>query len=137
MATALDSDEAFTEEHLYRPRTLYNASKAAPTTRCAYFETYVFVTITNCSNNYGLYQFPEKVILLFVTHALDELQLPLYASMQNRREWLHVVDHYCRADWSWCSERTRGRDIQRRPGLEVSVEELADRSSNSPARAAS
>ena len=82
------------------------------------------VAITNCSNNYGPYQFPEKVIPLFVTHALDELQLPLYASMQNRREWLHVVSH-CRAI-ELVLEWARGRTYNVGSGLEVSVEELAD-----------
>ena len=49
--------------------------------------------ITNCANNYGPYQFPEKVIPLFATNALDDEGLPMYASTQNKREWLHVVDH--------------------------------------------
>ena len=51
------------------------------------------MTITNCANNYGPYQFPEKVIPLFATNALDDRELPLYASTQNRREWIHVLDH--------------------------------------------
>ena len=91
----LDSGEAFTEESPYRPRTPYNASKASADHYVrAYFETFELpVTITNCSNNYGPFQFPEKVIPLFTTHALDEQPLPLYASTQNRREWLHVLDH--------------------------------------------
>src|ERR671939_1369989 len=95
---ALDTDEEFTEESPYRPRTPYNASKAgADHAVRAYFETYGLpVTITNCANNYGPYQFPEKVIPLFVTNALDDQPLPLYSSTQNRREWLHVLDH-CRA----------------------------------------
>src|SRR5579864_6266051 len=94
----LDSDDAFTEEHPYRPRTPYNASKAAADHAVrAYHETYGLpVTITNCCNNYGPYQFPEKVIPLFTTNALDRAPLPLYASTANRREWLHVDDH-CRA----------------------------------------
>jgi dTDP-glucose 4,6-dehydratase len=125
---ALDSDEAFTEEHPYRPRTPYNASKAgADHAVRAYFETYGLpVTITNCSNNYGPYQFPEKVIPLFVTHALDELPMPLYASMQNRREWLHVVDH-CRAIELVLESGREGETYNVGSGLEVSVEELADR----------
>ena len=95
---ALDTDERFTEESPYRPRTPYNASKAgADHAVRAYGETFELpVTITNCCNNYGPYQFPEKVIPLFTTHALDDQPLPLYASTQNRREWLHVLDH-CRA----------------------------------------
>src|SRR5204862_2043603 len=94
----LDTDEVFTEESPYRPRTPYNASKAgADHAVRAYHETYGLpVTITNCSNNYGPYQFPEKVIPLFVTNALEDHPLPLYASTQNRREWLPALDH-CRA----------------------------------------
>src|SRR5580698_2775148 len=95
---ALDSDDAFTEDHPYRPRTPYNASKAgADHAVRAYVETYeLAATITNCSNNYGPYQFPEKVIPLFAAHALDDRPLPLYESTGNKREWLHVIDH-CRA----------------------------------------
>jgi dTDP-glucose 4,6-dehydratase len=92
---ALDSDESFSEESPYRPRTPYNASKAAADHYVrAYHETFgVPITITNCSNNYGPFQFPEKVIPLFVTNALDDKPLPMYASTQNKREWLHVRDH--------------------------------------------
>ena len=88
----------FTEDSPYEPRTPYNASKAgADHAVRAYHETYGLpVSITNCSNNYGPYQFPEKVIPLFVTNALDDKPLPMYASTENRREWLHVRDH-CRA----------------------------------------
>ena len=77
----LDSDERFTEDSPYRPRTPYNASKAgADHVVRAYHETYgLAVTITNCCNNYGPYQFPEKVIPLFTTLALDDRPLPLYA----------------------------------------------------------
>ena len=94
----LDSDEVFTEETPYRPRTPYNASKAGGDHAVrAYIETFGLpATITNCCNNYGPYQFPEKVIPLFTARALDDQPLPLYASTQNRREWLHVDDH-CRA----------------------------------------
>src|SRR6202035_3060652 len=92
---ALDSDEIFTEDSPYRPRTPYNASKAgADHAVRAYGETYESpVTITNCSNNYGPYQFPEKVIPVFTTSALDDKNLTLYATTENRREWLHVRDH--------------------------------------------
>ena len=83
---ALDSDDAFTEEHPYRPRTPYNASKAgADHAVRAYVETYgLAATITNCSNNYGPFQFPEKVIPLFAAHALDDRPLPLYESTRNQ-----------------------------------------------------
>jgi len=78
---ALDADEVFTEESPYRPRTPYNASKAgADHAVRAYSETFGLpVSITNCSNNYGPFQFPEKVIPLFATNALDDEALPMYA----------------------------------------------------------
>ncbi len=111
---ALDTDERFTEESPYRPRTPYNASKAgADHAVRAYVETFGLpVTITNCCNNYGPYQFPEKVIPLFTTRALDDRPLPLYASTQNRREWLHVDDH-CRAVEAVLAARRGGRDLPR------------------------
>jgi dTDP-glucose 4,6-dehydratase len=123
----LDSEERFTEESPYQPRTPYNASKAgADHAVRAYFETYGLpVTITNCSNNYGPFQFPEKVIALFTTHALDDLPLPMYASTQNRREWLHVLDH-CRAIELAITEGVPGETYNVGSGLEASIEEIAD-----------
>jgi dTDP-glucose 4,6-dehydratase len=125
---ALDSEEAFTEESPYRPRTPYNASKAgADHAVRAYFETFGLpVTITNCANNYGPYQFPEKVIPLFTTNALDDESLPLYASTENRREWLHVVDH-CRAIDLVLEGGRPGETYNVGSRLEASIEELADR----------
>jgi dTDP-glucose 4,6-dehydratase len=124
---ALDSDESFTEESPYRPRTPYNASKAAADHAVrAYFETFELpVTITNCSNNYGPRQFPEKVIPLFLTNALDDRELPLYASTQNRREWLHVDDH-CRAIELVLEDGRKGETYNVGSGLERSIEEIAD-----------
>jgi dTDP-glucose 4,6-dehydratase len=124
---ALDSDEAFTEESPYRPRTPYNASKAAADHYVrAYFETFGLpVTITNCSNNYGPYQFPEKVIPLFITNALDDVPLPMYASTENRREWLHVLDH-CRAIELVLERGREGETYNVGSGLEASIAELAD-----------
>jgi dTDP-glucose 4,6-dehydratase len=124
----LDSDESFTEESPYRPRTPYNASKAGGDHAVrAYFETWGLpVTITNCSNNYGPYQFPEKVIPLFVTHALDDRPLPMYASTQNRREWLHVRDH-CRAIELALEQGVPGETYNVGSGVEASIEEIADR----------
>jgi dTDP-glucose 4,6-dehydratase len=123
----LDTDEVFTEESSYRPRTPYNASKAgADHAVRAYHETYGLpVTITNCSNNYGPYQFPEKVIPLFVTNALDDLELPLYASTKNRREWLHVRDH-CRAIELVLERGREGETYNVGSGVEKSIEEIAD-----------
>jgi dTDP-glucose 4,6-dehydratase len=123
----LDSDEVFTEETPYRPRTPYNASKAAGDHFVrAYFETYELpVTISNCSNNYGPFQFPEKVIPVFITNALDEKPLPLYASTQNRREWLHVLDH-CRAIDLVLERGRPGETYNVGSGIEKSIEEIAD-----------
>jgi dTDP-glucose 4,6-dehydratase len=123
----LDSNEVFTEETPYRPRTPYNASKAgADHAVRAYFETYGLpVSITNCSNNYGAYQFPEKVIPLFATNALDDKPLPLYASTANKREWLHVLDH-CRAIELVLDHGRPGETFNVGSGVEKSIAEIAD-----------
>ena len=80
-----------------RPRNPYSASKAgADRLAYSYWATYeVPVIITRASNNYGAYQFPEKVIPLFVTNAIDDIPVPLYGDGLNERDWLHVDDH-CR-----------------------------------------
>jgi dTDP-glucose 4,6-dehydratase len=80
-----------------RPRNPYSASKAgADRLAYSYWATYeVPVIVTRASNNYGPYQFPEKVIPLFVTNAIDDIPVPLYGDGRNVRDWLHVVDH-CR-----------------------------------------
>jgi dTDP-glucose 4,6-dehydratase len=124
---ALDADESFSEESPYRPRTPYNASKAAADHAArAYHETYGLpVTITNCSNNYGPRQFPEKVVPLFVTNALDDLPLPLYSSTQNRREWLHVDDHCLAIDLVLQRGRI-GETYNVGSGVEKTIEEIAD-----------
>jgi dTDP-glucose 4,6-dehydratase len=125
---ALDSPDSFSEESPYAPRTPYNASKAAADHAVrAYFETYGLpITITNCSNNYGPFQFPEKVVPLFVTNALDDVQLPLYSSTENRREWLHVIDH-CRAIELVLERGRIGETYNVGSGVEASIEQLADR----------
>jgi dTDP-glucose 4,6-dehydratase len=125
---ALESTEAFTEDSPYRPRTPYNASKAASDHYVrAYHETYgLATTITNCSNNYGPFQFPEKLIPLFVTNALDDRPLPMYASTQNRREWLHVRDH-CRAIELALVDGAPGETYNVGSQVEASIEEIADR----------
>jgi len=81
-----------------KPRNPYSASKAgADRLAYSYFATYdVPVIVTRASNNYGPYQFPEKVIPLFVTNAIDDMPVPLYGDGRNVRDWLHVLDH-CRA----------------------------------------
>ena len=124
----LDSEQAFTETSPYRPRTPYNASKAgADHAVRAYYETYGLpITITNCANNYGPYQFPEKVVPLFTTRALDDLPLPLYASTSNRREWIHAVDH-CTAIDAVLARGEVGETYHVGTGTEASIEEVADR----------
>ena len=124
---ALDSDEVFTESSPYRPRTPYNASKAGGDHAVrAYGETYELpITITNCSNNYGPYQFPEKVIPVFTTSALDDKALTLYATTENRREWLHVIDH-CTAIEAVLARGRIGETYHVGSGVEASIMEIAD-----------
>lgn len=124
---ALDSEEAFTEDSPYRPRTPYNASKAAADLLVrAYSLTYgVPTTISNCSNNYGPWQHPEKVIPLFVTNALDGTPLPLYRQSANRREWLHVLDH-CRAIDLVLRGGRLGETYNVGSGVERSIDQIAD-----------
>ena len=125
---ALDDPGAFSEESPYRPRTPYNASKAgADHAVRAYHETFGLpVTITNCANNYGPYQFPEKVIPLFTTRALTGEPLPVYRTSANRREWLHVDDHCAAIERVLLAGRV-GATYNVGSGFEVSVADLAVR----------
>jgi len=96
---SLTADEApFTEQTPYRPNSPYAASKAASDHLArAWFHTYGLpVLVTNCSNNYGPYQFPEKLIPLTIVNALAGQPLPVYGDGLNVRDWLYVGDH-CRA----------------------------------------
>lgn len=95
---ALGSEGYFTEESRYQPSSPYSASKASSDHLVrAYYHTYGMPTlITNCSNNYGPRQFPEKLIPLMILNALEGRELPVYGDGQNVRDWLYVEDH-CRA----------------------------------------
>lgn len=95
-----DSGE-FKETTPYDPSSPYSASKASSDHLVkAYFRTYGFpAVITNCSNNYGPYQFPEKLIPLMILNILEEKPLPVYGKGLNVRDWLYVQDH-CSAIWS-------------------------------------
>ncbi len=88
-------DPAFTEGTPLGPRSPYSASKAASDHLCsAWFHTYRLpMLLTRCSNNYGPYQFPEKLIPLMILNALDHRPLPVYGDGLNVRDWIHVEDH--------------------------------------------
>lgn len=101
----ISTDEVFGELNLeerpfneltpYDPRSPYSASKAAADHLVrAYFHTHGLpITISNCSNNYGPYQFPEKLIPLFVTNLIENKKVPIYGDGANIRDWIHVDDH--------------------------------------------
>lgn len=92
------NNEPFNENTPYDPRSPYSASKASSDHLArAYFHTYdLAVTISNCSNNYGPYHFPEKLIPLAITNLLENKKVPVYGDGLNVRDWLYVEDH-CRA----------------------------------------
>ncbi len=95
---SLGSDGAFTEDSPLAPNSPYAASKTGADLLVRSFrQTYgMDVVITRCSNNYGPYQFPEKLIPLMITNALHDKELPVYGDGMNVRDWIHVKDH-CRA----------------------------------------
>ena len=88
------------EQSPLAPNSPYSASKAAADMMCrAYYATYNLpVIVTRCSNNYGPYQFPEKLIPLVVTNALENKEVPVYGDGLNIRDWIHVEDHCCALD---------------------------------------
>jgi len=90
----------FTEDTAYDPRSPYSASKASSDHLVmAYYHTYGMpITLSNCSNNYGPYQFPEKLLPLMITNIRDGKNLPVYGDGKNIRDWIHVEDHN-RAVW--------------------------------------
>ena len=107
------NDPAFTEENQYLPNSPYSASKAASDHLVrAYHHTFNLPTlITNCSNNYGPRQFPEKLIPLMIHNALSGNKLPIYGDGLNVRDWLYVTDHCTRHPKSVGGRPTR-RDLQ-------------------------
>jgi dTDP-glucose 4,6-dehydratase len=123
----LDSQDSFEESYAYRPRTPYNASKASGNHVVkAYFHTYDLpVTISHCANNYGPYQFPEKLIPLFTTKALNGEKLPIYKSSENKREWIHVDDHNRAVDMI-LQNGVLGEEYNIGTGVEKSVEEITE-----------
>ena len=112
---SLGREGAFSEETAYAPNSPYAASKAgADHLVRAYAHTYGLpVLITNCSNNYGPFQFPEKLIPLMVLNAIDGRPLPIYGDGGNVRDWLHVEDH-CAGLLLVLAKGRVGRKVQRR-----------------------
>ena len=106
---SLGREGAFTESTPYCPSSPYSASKASSDHLVrAYHTTYGLpVTLSNCSNNYGPYQFPEKLIPLMVLNACEGRPLPIYGDGRQVRDWLYVRDH-CRAIWTIMKEGRRG-----------------------------
>ena len=113
---ALGADGMFTEQTAYAPRSPYAASKAASDHLVgAYFHTYgVPVVTTNCSNNYGPYQFPEKLIPLVIANGLAGEPLPVYGAGQNVRDWIHVLRSLRRVARGPRSRRARRDLLDRR-----------------------
>ncbi|MFO7748502.1 MAG: dTDP-glucose 4,6-dehydratase [Desulfobacteraceae bacterium] len=118
----------FTETTPYAPNSPYSASKAASDHLVrAYHETYgLDVTISNCSNNYGPFQFPEKLIPLMVLNALDGKPLPVYGDGKNIRDWLYVRDH-CRAVWLIMERGTAGRTYNVGGGCELENRSIVEK----------
>lgn len=123
----LDEQRSFKESDGFKPKTPYNAAKAAGNhIVMAYYHTFKLpITISHCCNNYGPYQFPEKVIPTFTVAALEDKPLTIFKSSQNRREWIHVDDHNRAVDFILQKGKI-GETYNVGTGVEKSVEEIAD-----------
>jgi dTDP-glucose 4,6-dehydratase len=119
---------SWTEDNPLLPNSPYSAAKAsAELLARAYFVTYgLNVSTTRCSNNYGPYQFPEKLIPLFVTNLMDGKKVPLYGDGLNVRDWLHVDDH-CRGIAIVAEKGEPGLSYNIGGGVELNNKELVDR----------
>jgi len=120
-------DGSWPEDHPLEPNSPYSASKAGSDLIArAYARTHgLHVTVTRCSNNYGPYQFPEKVVPLFVTNLLDGGRVPLYGDGLNVRDWLHVDDH-CRGIQLVLEGGRSGEVYNIGGGTELTNKELTD-----------
>ncbi|TWF92807.1 dTDP-glucose 4,6-dehydratase [Saccharopolyspora dendranthemae] len=116
------------EDHLLEPNSPYSAAKASSDLLArAYHRTHGLpVCITRCSNNYGPYQFPEKVLPLFITNLMDGRKVPLYGDGMNVRDWLHVDDH-CRGIQLVAESGTPGEIYNIGGGTELTNRELTER----------
>jgi dTDP-glucose 4,6-dehydratase len=121
-------DGSWPETHVLEPNSPYSASKASSDLMArSYFRTHGLpVCVTRCSNNYGPYQFPEKVIPLFVSNLLDGKKVPLYGDGLNVRDWLHVDDH-CQGIQLVADEGRPGEIYNIGGGTELTNRELTDR----------
>ena len=117
----------FLETTAYDPQSPYSASKAASDHFVrAYADTYGLpIVISNCSNNYGPYHFPEKLIPLFVTNLLEGKKIPVYGSGMNVRDWLHVDDH-CRGIYAVLTKGRSGQIYNIGGGRELTNLEITD-----------
>ena len=115
------------EDHVLEPNSPYSAAKAgADLLARAYARTYgLNISVTRCSNNYGPYQFPEKVVPLFVTNLIDGRKVPLYGDGLNVRDWLHVDDH-CRGIQLVLERGAPGEYYNIGGGRELTNKELTD-----------
>ncbi len=122
------SEGSWTEHHLLEPNSPYSASKAASDLIArSYWRSHnLEISTTRCCNNYGPYQFTEKLIPLFVTNLLDGLDVPLYGDGHHRREWLHVADH-CRAIHLVLANGRSGEIYNIGGGFELSNRDLTER----------
>lgn len=126
---SLDKDDPpFTEKTAYSPNSPYAASKAAADHLArAYFQTYQFpAIITNCSNNYGPFQFPEKLIPLIILNAINGKTLPLYGDGKQIRDWLYVLDH-CEALWKVLFSGLPGQTYNIGGNIQVTNLEIVNR----------
>jgi dTDP-glucose 4,6-dehydratase len=117
------------EDSPLMPQSPYAASKAgADRLAYSYFVTYgTPVVITRCSNNYGPYQYPEKMVSLFVTNALEDKPLPVYGTGKNTRDWIFVSDHVKALAAVMDADGIEGQVFNIGSGVEVSVLEMAER----------
>ncbi len=120
--------EASTERDPLMPKSPYAASKTgADRLAYSYYTTYDLpVVITRCTNNYGPYQHPEKLIPLFVTNALEDKELPVYGTGENTRDWIHVLDHCEILDDILQHDGWEGEVYNLGSGVEKSVLDIAD-----------
>jgi dTDP-glucose 4,6-dehydratase len=109
------------------PKSPYAASKAgADRLAYSYYTTYDLpVVISRCSNNYGSYQYPEKLIPLFITNLIDGNKMPVYGSGENTRDWIHVLDHCAAIDKILNKEGVSGKVFNIGGGVEKSVNEIS------------